>query len=439
MEQANASDGAIQVNASQESPVLHSVEVEVEAEKVDQAYARAYRDLAKQVRVKGFRPGRVPRSVLERLYSASIADQIEQTLVGETLRDAVELAGLEPVSEPSIDAQPPTSGEVFRYTLRVEVKPEIELFETSGLNAEKPAVSVSEEDVTRELETLRQHHAPEVEEPADSLAREGTILWVDFVGRIDGEAFEGGSAQDARVEIGSGQFIPGFEEQLVGAIQGEDREVRVSFPEDYGNAELAGKEAVFQVHVDNLKRREPVPLDDEFAKDMGDFENLEALTERIRTDLVDSRERASKSHLHRTLMDSLIERVPMTIPPSLVEQELGQQLQAAQQRLQGSVSPDDANRQLSRWADEWRPRAERQVREALLLESVAGQQQIEVTEEEVRARLEELAGVQGVEAAALEKAYRDEASKRAIRRQLCDEKALEFLVAQANVVDTTDT
>lgn len=436
---ASSEDSSITVASTEESPVLHSLEVSVEAAHVTRAYERAYQDLSKQVRIKGFRPGKVPRSVLERMYGASLVEQIEQTLVGETLRDAVEKAGIEPVTEPTIDARPPVAGEPFQYTARIEVKPTVVLPEISGLSAKKPAVNVEDEEVESELENLRERNAPEVEEPEGTLAAEGSLLFIDYVGRVDGETFEGGSAQDARVEVGSGRFIPGFEEQLVGATAGEDRELRVSFPEDYGNAELAGKEAVFQVHVDTLKRKQMPDLDDEFAKDVGDFENLEGLRQRIRDDLSESREQAAKAELKRTLMDSLIERAPLSVPPGLVDRELSRQIHSARHRLEGSVPDDAMQSQLARWQQEWRPRAEREVTEALLLEAVVKSEGIEVSDEDISARIGEMAAQQGIDTGVLKKAYGDDGLEKALRVQMADEKALEFLVSQAKIEDATDT
>ena len=252
-----ASDkSAVRVETSEESSVLRTLTVEVDAKRVKRAFDHTYRDLAKSVEVKGFRPGKAPRSVLERLYGPSVAEEVERKLVGETLSEAIEQTGLEPVAEPAVETAKLLPDEDFRYTARVEVKPAIELPNLMALPAKKPRVEVADEEIEREIEALRQRNAPVIEEPEGTLLASGHIATLDFVGRVDGKPFQGGSGQGVDLEIGSGQFIPGFEEQLAGAVSGEDREVTVSFPEEYANEELAGKEAVFAAHVVAIKRRD---------------------------------------------------------------------------------------------------------------------------------------------------------------------------------------
>jgi trigger factor len=429
----------IQVTSTSESPTRHAVEVQVPASRVTKAFERAYRELAGQVKVRGFRPGKIPRSVLERLYGPSVAEQLEQTLVAETLADAVEQAGLEPVAEPSVETPTPAAGEDFSYTARIEVKPEIELPDLAGLAATRPRVEVADEDVEKELEALRQRQAALLEEPDGTSIAEGHVATVDFFGRVDGEPFEGGSGQGVDVEVGEGRFLPDFESQLVGVAGGDDIEIHVQFPEDYGAQELAGKEAVFAVHVAAVKRRQVPALDDEFAKDLGEFEDLEALRARVRSDLTESREQASKSVLHRTLIDSLIERSDFEVPPGMVERRLEGELRSAHERLADQVDHDTLHEQMGRWREEWRERSERQVRESLLLEAVSKAEGLAVSAEDVEARIHEMAERQGVAPARLREAYGGEAFERALEAQLVDEKALEFLAARAKVEETADT
>jgi trigger factor len=429
----------IRVESQPESPILQNVEVEIAAKRVKKAFDRAYRDLARRVPVKGFRPGKAPRSVLERLYGASIVEQIEQTLVAETLGEAVELAGVDPVSEPAIEADVPKPDEAFRYKARVEVKPPVELPNLAGLSAKRPVVEVGEEEVLTELAQLQERQSQLIEEEEGTALADGHTATIDFVGRIDGEAFEGGSGQGVDLELGSGQFIPGFEEQLAGAAAGDDLEVRVDFPDDYHASELAGKEAAFATHVVSVKRRQIPDLDDEFAKDLGDFKTLADLRARIREDLEKAREQESKQELHRTVMNSLIARAPLDVPPGMVERQLESRLQQAHQRFGSQMPHDVLHQQLDRWREEWREGAERQVREGLLLEAVATSENLSIEPGDVDARVEEMAQEQGIDAGRLREAYGGEAFERGLEAQLRDEKALEFLVARAKVEETTDT
>jgi len=438
MTQSNASPD-IRVDSAAETPVLHRVEVEVDASRVNRAFDRAYRDLARQARVKGFRPGKAPRSVLEKLYGGSVAEQIEQTLVSETLVEAVEQAGLDAVAEPVIEAGAPEPDTAFRYTARIEVKPAIELPELSGLPARRPRVEVGDADVERELEGLRNSQSQLIEEPEATPLADEHVAVIDFVGRVEGEVFEGGSGQGVELTVGAGQFLPGFEEQLHGASSGDDREVTITFPDDYGNESLAGKEAVFAVHVAAVKRREVPELGDEFAKDLGDFETLDALRERIRSDLTEAREREARSALHRSVLDALSERVSFDVPPGMIEMQLKRRLESAHQRLGGQVPHDALHEQMARWREEWREAAERDVRDALLLEAIGDAEALEVAAEDVEARIQEMAEQQGVKPERLRQALGGESLESSLRRQLRDERALEFLATRAKVEETTDT
>jgi len=434
----HAEAGGVTSVATAETPVRHRIEVRVEAARVDRAFDRAYRDLSRRARVKGFRPGKVPRSVLQRLYGASLAEELEDTLVRQTLGQAIEQSGLEPVSEPSIDASSPRPGEEFHYTAHIEVKPAIALPELEGLPARKPVVRVDDEEVTRELERIRVRNAPVVEEPEGTGAERGHVLSIDFVGRIDGKPFEGGSGRGVEFELGAGHFIEGFEDQLIGARARDDRQVRVRFPEEYANRELAGREAVFDVHVGEIKRRRLTELDDEFAKDLGDFESLAALRERIRADLVELRENFAKVTLRRSLLDALLERTQFEVPVGLVERQLERQLRQAAERLEGA--PEDAARaQISRWQEEWRPAAERDVRGMLLLDAVALAKGLEPAQEALGAEIERIAKAQGVSVSRLREALGDDALGRMARSRLREEMALDFLAATAKVEEISDT
>jgi trigger factor len=433
MTKAQMKDASIRVETIESTPILHTIEIEVDASRVCKVFDRAYRDLAKRVRVKGFRPGKAPRSVLEKLYGASVAEQLEQTLVSETLAAAVELSGIQPVSEPAISAGKPVPDASFKYTACLEVSPEIELPDLSGLPAIRPEVLVEDAEIDERLEELRIAHAPIVEEDEGTAIARGNIATIDFVGRIDGERFEGGSGQGVQIEIGAGRFIPGFEDQLTGAQAGDDREVRVTFPESYGNAEIAGKEAVFAAHVVDVRKRKIPELDDEFAKDVGDFDSLEALRARIRADLESGQERESKETFRTTMLDALLERMDFAVPPGMVDRQLQNQLASAQRRLEGQLDHDAVHAQLDRWREEWRPRAELDVREMLALQAIAKAQGIEVADDEVAARIDELVGEPEQQAARLRELREDEQLRGALRLQLRDEKVLDFLASTAKI------
>jgi len=438
MTKTQEKDVSIRVETIERTPILHTIEVEVDTSRVRKAFDRAYRDLARQVRVKGFRPGKAPRAVLEKLHGASVAEQLEHTLVSETLADAIELAGTPPVSEPAISAGKPTPDASFKYTASLEVSPEIELPDLSGLPAVRPEVSVEDAQVDERLEELRTAHAPLVEEAEGTLIARGHVATIDFVGRIDGEPFEGATGQGVQLEIGGGRFMPGFEDQLIGAQAGDDREVSVTFPDPYGNPELAGKDAVFAVHVVDVRKRQAPDLDDEFAKDIGEFDSLDALRARIRADLESGQERESKETFRTTLMDALLERMDFAVPPGMVDRQLQSQLASAQRRLEAQLDDDAIRAQLDRWREEWRPRAERDVREMLALQAIADEHGIEVADDEVDARIAELLGPDP-QAPRMRELHEDQQLRGMLRLQLRDEKVLDFLAPEVKIGADTDT
>ncbi len=427
------------VEWSDESSAVKRVTVEVPKRRVDQIYSRAYKELAKGAQVRGFRRGKTPRSVLQRLYGAVLADDVERTLVQETLPEVLQNRVLFPVSEPQIEAETPKEGQVFRYVAQVEVKPPIALGDLTGLSATRPPESVGDHKVEEPLENLRQRQASLVEEAPQTAAAEGLHITIDFVGRIDGDAFEGGTGKDVTVEIGSGQLLPEFDTQLVGAHAGDERVVHITFPDDYGEESLAGKNAEFEVHVSTLQRREVPTLDDEFAKDLGDFEDLAGLRARVRSDLEAARGREVKQALRTSLMDSALERLEIPVPPRLVEERLRRRIAMSQQDMVRQGLPESlVHNQSAGWAESWRPSVEREIREGWALAQIAEEQGFEIEDGAVDERLDEMADEQGVDAAVLRKQYREHGLLDAIRSDLSQERAVEFLLRAANVEEDNE-
>jgi trigger factor len=428
-----ASSGDISVECSETSPVVRSLTVEVAAARVNKAFGDAYGKLKKTAQIKGFRPGKVPRSVLERMYGAGMPGEIERVLVGATIADAIEQAGVVPVAEPDIDAEPPAQGSPFRYTARVEVKPPIELPDLSALEGTRTLSEVTDEQIDAELERIRSQHEQYVEEPEDTVAADGHQVTVDFVGRVDGEPFEGGTGQGMNVTIGSGNMVPGFEEQLVGAKSGDDVQVSVTFPEEYGSAQIAGKPAVFDCHVVAIRRRELPALDDEFAKDLGDFESLEMLQMRIRSDMQEKATKEVAQALNQSLMTSLIEASDFEVPQGLVDRQLQQQLQSMHQQFNGQVPEEVLHQQLDRMRQDGRPAAERRVREYLLLDALAEAEDISASDDDIEARLHELAESQGSDPEKMRSMAEEQGWLDAIEMELRDERIYEHLAAKAKI------
>jgi trigger factor len=431
--------GGIQISTAETSPITRTLTVEVEAARVRRAFDRAYRDLGRSVNVKGFRPGKAPRSVLEKLYGASLREEIERTLVNETLPEAVEQSGISPVAEPQIEAEAPSPDRAFKYTAAIEVLPPIQLPEWRGLPGTRPRVEVQESEVEQELEGLRARRAPLVD--VEGTAGKGHVVTLDYQGTIDGKPFEGGSANGAQVEIGSGGYIPGFEEQLEGARAGEERELGVRFPDDYAAEDLRGKQARFAVRVHRVQRREVPALDDAFAKSLGDagVESVAALRERVRTDLTARRERAAREELRKSVMDQLIARTTFDVPPGMVQRRLSQRIETAHEQLAQFMPHEELHQRLHQWEEDWRKDAEREVRETLLLDAIAGQEKIAVGDEEVDARIAQLAREQGMAVERLRKSFAERGGLVGLASRMRSEKALDRLLAEAKVAEASST
>jgi len=438
MGEASAAESPLRVDTIEDSAVVRTVSVEVPEARVSQLFKRTYDKLARSAQVKGFRRGKAPRKVLERVYGAAAAEEVERALVSETLSDALELAAVQPVTEPDIDVQPAVADGPFRYSARVEVKPSIELPDLEGLPGKQPKVAIEESSVDEQLEQLRRESAPLVEVPDGELASDGDTVEVDFEGRIDDEPFDGGSATSLPIELGSGRMIPGFEEQLVGVIGGEERELTVTFPDDYGAETLRGKEATFAVKVGAVKRLELAALDDEFAKDVGE-DSLEELRSKLRKQLEDRAEQQAKSMLHQSLMEELVERSDFEVPPGLVERQIHAQMKSMRQQFEGRVAEDVLQSELARMHETGRDGAERRVRESLLLDAILRDQGLSVDESAVDARLDELAAAQGTDSATMRQFAEAQGWRQSIEAELLDATALDFLASRASVEETTDT
>lgn len=435
MAQAETAASGVRVEKNVISAVVSELAIEVPAGRVDEAFARVLNELRKGARVKGFRPGKVPTHVIKQLYGPQLGEEVERVLVNQTLFEAVEQVEVRPVVEPQIEAEPPVAGQLFRYKARIETKPPIELPELASLSGSRPVVQVGEDEIQAELERLRERQAAWIEEPETVVAAQGHQLTIDFKGTLDGIAFEGGTAEGVEIELGSGRMIPGFEDQLVGARSGEDRDLNVTFPMPYGNPELAGKAAVFATRVTAIKRRELPALDDDFAKDLGDFESLDEVKRKLHESLEGQRKQASSNALERSLLDDLVRRTQFEVPPSLVARQLDNQVQQLEQQLRGRLPDADLRMRVAQMREEGWDDAKRRVQEALLLESIAERAALVASEEEIHARLDEMAQSQGVDAKLMHDLAKAQGWHAAIAAEIVDRKALAHLTEHARIED----
>ena len=405
--------------------------VEVSAEEVTKGLDAAFQKVVKTVSVPGFRKGKMPRGMFEKRFGVeALYQDALDFILPEAYGKAIDETGIEPVDRPEIDIEQMEKGKELIFKATVTVKPEVKLGEYKGLEVEELDANVTDEDVANELKTLQERQA-ELVVKEEGTAENGDTVVIDFEGFVNGEAFEGGKAENHSLELGTGSFIPGFEEQLVGVKAGESKDVEVTFPEEYHAAELAGKPAVFKVTVHEIKGKELPALDDEFAKDVDDeVETLDALKEKINTRLVDSKKHEAEHHLRDTVVEKAAENAEVEIPEVMVTNEVNRMLQEFEQRLQMQgmnlelyfqFSGQDENALREQMKEE----AQSRVKVNLTLEAIAKAENLEVTDEDVEAELEKMAGMYNMTVDMIKQAL---GGSEGIKTDLKLKKAVDFLV-----------
>ena len=372
-------------------------EVKVEADKFKEALTRAYKKNIKKFNVPGFRKGKVPMNVVNKYYGVEVLleDAVNFSIEG-SYAEALKENNVRPVDFPKVEVVQAEEGKDLIYTAEVIVYPEVELGEYKGLNVEKKTYEVTEEEVSAKLKEMQEKNARvEVKEGA---IENGNIAVIDFKGFIDGVAFEGGEGHDYSLEIGSGSFIDNFEEQLVGAKAGDKVEVNVTFPESYGKEELNGKPAKFEVEVKEVKAKELPVLDDEFAKEVSEFETLEALKEDTTKKLEEANTARAEREYEEAILRSVVENAKMDIPAVMVEQEIDRMVQNLAQRLQYQGLTLEQYFQFTgtdaeKMREYMKENAETKVKTELVLEALQKAEKMEVLDEELKEKAAVVADV----------------------------------------------
>nr|UAL13793.1 trigger factor [Bacillus paralicheniformis] len=405
--------------------------VEVDADTFNKALDDAFKKVVKQVSIPGFRKGKVPRGLFEQRFGveALYQDALDILLPVEYPK-AVEEAGIEPVDRPEIDVEKIEKGENLIFTAKVTVKPEVKLGEYKGLGIEKDDTAVTDEDVQNELKSLQERQA-ELVVKEDGKVEEGDTVVLDFEGFVDGEAFEGGKAENYSLEVGSGSFIPGFEDQLVGLEAGAEKDVEVTFPEEYHAEELAGKPAIFKVKIHEIKAKELPELNDEFAKDLDEeVETLAELTEKTKKRLEEAKENEADAKLREELVVKAAENAEADIPQAMIDTELDRMMKEFEQRLQMQgmnlelyfqFSGQDENALKEQMKED----AEKRVKSNLTLEAIAKAENLQVTDEEVEEELSKMAEAYNMPVENIKQAI---GSTEGMKEDLKVRKAIDFLV-----------
>ena len=406
--------------------------IEVAAEELEKALDSAYQKQKKQISVPGFRKGKVPRAMIEKMYGAGVFyEDAANILMQQTYAGAVDESGVDIVSRPTVEVTQIEKGQPFIYTAEVAVRPEVTLGKYMGVTVTKIDTSVSDEEVDAELENQRNKNARTVT-VTDRPVAEGDTAVIDFEGFVDGVAFEGGKGENHPLEIGSHTFIDTFEDQLVGKNTGDEVEVNVTFPEKYQAADLAGKPATFKVKINEIKAKELPDLDDEFAQDAAGVDTLAEYKESLKKDLEKKKQDEAKRTKEDEAIQKIIDKSKMEIPEAMIDTQCETMIEEFAQRIAQSGLSMDQYLQFSGLTvdglkEQVRPEAETRIKSSLVLEQIAKDENIEVSEDEINAEVEKMAAQYGMEADKL-KEYLGEAEKESIKRDLSVTKAVDLIM-----------
>ena len=409
--------------------------IEVSAEELDKAMQNAYLKARGKISIPGFRKGKAPRKMIEQMYGKGIfLEDAANALIPEHYSKALEECDLEIVSQPEIDVTQAEPGKAFIFTAEVAVKPEVTLGEYKGVEVPKSETEVTDEDIDAEIKKEQEKNSRTVT-VEDRGAENGDITTIDFEGFVDGVAFEGGKGTDYPLTLGSGSFIPGFEDQLVGAKAGDHVEVNVTFPEEYQAAELAGKAAVFQCDVNKVETKELPELDDDFAQDVSEFDTLAEYREDVKKNLTEKKEKEARAAKENAAVDKAIENAEMEIPDAMLNTQVRQMMNDFASRMQSQGLTMEQYFQFTgmtaeKMQEEMKPQALKRIQTRLVLEKIAETENIEVSEDEVNEEISKMAEMYKMEADKLKELV-GEREMEQMKKDMAVQKAVTFVAEAA--------
>lgn len=409
--------------------------IEVSAEELDKAMQNAYLKARGKISIPGFRKGKAPRKMIEQMYGKGIfLEDAANALIPEHYSKALEECDLEIVSQPEIDVTQAEPGKAFIFTAEVAVKPEVTLGEYKGVEVPKSETEVTDEGIDAEIKKEQEKNSRTVT-VEDRGAENGDITTIDFEGFVDGVAFEGGKGTDYPLTLGSGSFIPGFEDQLVGAKAGDHVEVNVTFPEEYQAAELAGKAAVFQCDVKKVETKELPELDDDFAQDVSEFDTLAEYREDVKKNLTEKKEKEARAAKENAAVDKAIENAEMEIPDAMLNTQVRQMMNDFASRMQSQGLTMEQYFQFTgmtaeKMQEEMKPQALKRIQTRLVLEKIAETENIEVSEDEVNEEISKMAEMYKMEADKLKELLGDRELEQ-MKKDMAVQKAVTLVADEA--------
>ncbi len=421
-----------------------TLEVALEAEEFQKAINKTAKKLAHKVNIPGFRKGKVPKKILESFVgSEALCAEAVDEILPSTYIKAIEQEKIEPIDQPNIDLVQFEEGKDLIFTAEIPVKPDVELGEYKGIEVEYTPKKVDEKDVENYLGVMQQRYAQIETVPEDEPIKEDDTAVIDFEGFLDGEPFEGGKAENYNLVIGSKTFIPGFEEQLIGLKTGEEKDINVTFPEDYQNDELKGKEVTFKIKVNEVKRKKLMPIDDEFAKDVSEFETLEELKQDVENKLKEIAEQENERQVRNKVLDEVLEICNVEVPQVLIERRIDSMLNEMEMRIsQQGLTMENylkfTNTTMEQLREQYKESASKGAKLDLILEAIVKAENIEVSDEKVDEELEKIAkqnnqSLEDIKNFLLLQGRLDE-----FKNSLLMDKAVEMLIESAKVTENEE-
>ncbi len=427
----------MQVTIETVNPVTKKVSIEIPAERVDAEIEKAYTGIQKKAKMQGFRPGKAPMQLIRRTYSDAMRDEVMRRFYEQTLFKALDEHKIEPIDSPTIESDILEQGAPFKYSALVEIMPEILLNEYTGFAVSKEKFALNPDNIEGEIKRMQENMAQLTPLAEDAAVEAGHTVSIDYTYSVEGFPLENSSAEDAEFEVGTGKMLPGFEEQLVGMKCGDQKEIRITLPEDYRNKDAVGKDGVFQVTVKEIKSKELPELDDEFAKQFGEYETMDQLRAKMGEYLEKQESERIENELKERVIQELIRKNPLDVPQSMVKRQLDHMLENLKNRLKGQqmsiemMGLDDDGFRLR-----FRDSAEDKVKGGLLLMALVEKENITVGDDDLAERFELISGGNPDMLGRIKEYYAsNKAARNALISEIKEDKAIRFLLDNAVVTE----
>ena len=420
------------------SDLERKLNIEVPAREVQAAFDRAFTGIQRSVAVKGFRKGKAPLATIKSLYSDRVKQDVIQDIVQSKYASALKEHSLDPISYPAIEFDPVEDGKDFAFTAEFEVRPEVTLKQFEGLPVKREKFEMNDVLVDATIDDIRKGRAETVPVLEDRGAQMGDVAVIDFQGMVDGAPLENGSAEGHQLELGSKQFIPGFEDGVLGMKPGQERSVAIKFPDDYHVPELKGKPVEFKTKLKELKKKSLPEVNDEFAKSVGPYENVEGLRKAIRADFETRENKRVADDLKNRLMKVLVDRNPVKVPKSLMIEQKKALIADMQQRMQQQgLGPEQYDEYKSKWDSDFESTAAYMIQSSFLIDKLAAENKLKATASDMERKMTEFAAQTGIDLERVHEFYGDEERRSRLTYQVTEEKVLDFLIGKAKITDVT--